>query len=64
MSTQPIIIRPKDLQIIYRCSPATATRKMHILKDAYNKKPNQNVTIIEFCKYSDIPEAIIIKAIS
>jgi hypothetical protein len=64
MSTLPIIIRPKDLQIIYKCSPATATRKFQILKDVFKKKPHQSVTIAEFCSYSDIPEETIIKAIS
>lgn len=53
--SKSIIIRPKDIMMVYACSPATATRKMQLLRDVYHKKKHQAVTVNEFCKYFDIP---------
>jgi len=64
MSNKPIIIRPKDIRNVFQCSPATATRKMSLLKSAFTKKSHQNVTVKEFCQYFDLPEETVIRAIS
>ena len=55
--TAPLIIRNKDIQKIYNCSPATATRKLKLVKDVLNKRKHHVVTLHEFCDYYDIPES-------
>jgi hypothetical protein len=51
---KPLILRNKDICIIFDCSPATSSRKMQTIKDALSKKPHQIITIREFCEYFDL----------
>jgi hypothetical protein len=51
----PLIIHNKDVQKILNCAPATATRKIDLLRCALKKKHHQLVTIKEFCNYYDLP---------
>lgn len=51
----PLIIHNKDVQKILQCNPATATRKIKLLRDAFRKKTHQLVTVKEFCNYYDLP---------
>jgi hypothetical protein len=51
----PLIIHNKDVQKIFSCAPATATKKIDLLKSALKKKRHQVVTIKELCSHFDIP---------
>ncbi|NJK98337.1 MAG: hypothetical protein HC905_28535 [Bacteroidales bacterium] len=52
---KPLVIRAKDISVIMDCSPATSSRRLSLIKDALNKKPHQQITLNEFCKYYDLP---------
>jgi hypothetical protein len=61
---KPLIIRNKDISIIFDCSPATSTRKMKLMKDALSKQQHQNVTLNELCIYYDLPITEVIDKIN
>ncbi len=50
-----IVIHTKDVAIIKGISQDTARRLLLTIKDAFDKKPHQSVTIREFCEYEGLP---------
>lgn len=61
---KPLIIRNKDIAVIFDCTPSTACKKMRVLKDALNKKRHQTVSLTEFCKYFDLQVNEVIEKIN
>ena len=51
-----MVIYSKDIQQILRCSQPTASRKLQAVKDFFQKRDYQYITLNEFCSYYAIPE--------
>jgi len=49
-----VCIYPKDIQLITGKSYRQSTRLMQKIRTDLNKKPNEFLTIEEFCSYSGI----------
>ena len=58
-----IVLYNQDIVIIFRCSNATAFRKMKFIRSELKKQPHQVVTIDEFCKFFDLPKSEVENAI-
>lgn len=48
---KPLILRNKDICIIFDCAPSTSSRTMTTIKDALKKAKHQKVSLSEFCNY-------------
>lgn len=49
-----MVIYPKDVKNILGCSDSTARRLLARIRDAYNKKKGDYVTIDEFCTHTSL----------
>lgn len=49
-----MVIYQKEIAQTLRCSKATACRLMRTMKDAFEKKDYQYITITEFCEYTGL----------
>ena len=56
MKMERLCIYPKDIMIITGKSERYARKLLHEMKQELDKKPNQFVTIKEFCEFSGLAE--------
>ena len=54
MLNRGIFLTIKDVQLIENCSKTTAWKRIQTLKDIFDKKSHQKVTIDEYCNYEGI----------
>lgn len=59
MGIDRIIIKTKDVQIIYGISRSAASRQIQIIRDALNKRPKQKLSITEFAEHEGLSEEYI-----
>ena len=50
-----LIIHTNEVEQILGCKQRTAQAMLRTIKDVYNKKKHQAVTIREFCEYEGLP---------
>jgi len=62
LNPQRTCIYAKDISLILGKSYKQSVRILRLIKDAYNKKDHQYVTLEEFAEYTGIDIAIVRKA--
>jgi hypothetical protein len=51
------VITGKDIQLILGASERSARRLMQRLRKRFKKKPDQYVSVLEFCEFAGLTEA-------
>ena len=49
-----MIIYPNEVQILFKCSYATAKRKLNAVRDAFNKKRQSPISIKDFATFYEL----------